>query len=81
MSEQLKADIRKILSQGKDPLGFRRSLAALRGVTVEDVDAAIAAVGGTPAAIDPEVVAQNRLREQRALRGTSAYKQANHEED
>jgi hypothetical protein len=80
---KLEADVRKIMAQGGDPSDYRQSLASLRGVPVEMVDAAIAAVGGSPADIHPEDVAQRRLAEDRAFARTNraAWRAYNHKEE
>jgi len=61
----LAADVRAILQSGLDPVAYRRALAAARGVDVSEVDAVIAAVGGTPRQVSAETVAQERLAEER----------------
>jgi len=79
----LEKDISAILHQGGDPIAYRESLAALRRVSLADVDAAIAAVGGSPRQVHPEDLAQERIAEDRRMeRGDSlAYRESQHEED
>ena len=73
-------DIRAILTQGGDPAQYRSGLASRSGLTVEAIDALIAAAG--PARIvDAETVAQERLAEDRRLARTSAYRTYQHEEE
>lgn len=82
-SSQIEADVRAILRQGGDPAVYRTGLASMRGVTLDVVDAAIAAVGGTPRTIHPEDLAQERLADDRraAKQNRAAWRAFNHEEE
>ena len=82
-SSRIEADVRAILNQGGDPAVYRTGLASMRGVTLDEVDAAIAAVGGTPRTIHPESLAQERLADDRRAtkQNSPAWREANHEED
>ena len=80
----LEADVRAILHQGGDLSIYRVSLASMRGVSLDVVDAAIAAVGDTtPRHIDPESLAQERLADDRraAREYRAAWRAFNHEEE
>lgn len=81
-SSRIEADVRAILNQGGDPAVYRTGLASMRGVSLDVVDAAIAAVGGSPRAVHPEDLAQERLADDRraAKQNSGAWRESNHEE-
>ena len=82
-SSRIEADVRAILHQGGDPAVYRTGLASLRGVSLDVVDAAIAAIGGTPRTVHPEDLAQERLADDRraATQNSAAWRAHNHEEE
>lgn len=77
---RIEADIRSILSQGRNPVEYANGLAAVRGVSREVVEAAIAAVAGTPRVVDAETVAQERLVADRRMHPVSRLSY-NHEQE
>ena len=81
-ADRIADDIRTILNQGGDPRRYRDGLAELRRVPVETIDAAIAAIGGSPRIVDEETVAQERLADDRRMARThrAAYREYQHEE-
>jgi hypothetical protein len=74
--------IEKILSRGGDPTKFRKNMAQMYRLTVEEVDVLIAAAGPTRD-VDPEAAAQDRLAEERreARANRAAWRAHNHEEE
>ena len=81
-SSRIKADVSAILEQGHNPVVYRHALASMRGVSLEVIDAAIAAVGGAPRTVHPEDLAQERLADDRraARQDGQAWRLAHHEE-
>jgi hypothetical protein len=79
---KIQAEVANLLAQGADPMKFRNGIAGRTGSTVEEVTAVIAAAGA-PAAIDAEVVAQNRLAQERKLtsQDPAGARSFNHEEE
>jgi hypothetical protein len=75
--------IHEIKRQGGDPIRYRLALAERFRVSVEIIDAAIAAAGSTPCAVDEETVAQERLSDERRYAKTNRadYRRWNHEEE
>lgn len=72
-SRPLEADVRAILTQGGDPAVSRTSLASRHGVTLDVVDAAITALGGTPRTIHPEHLAHERIVDDHRRAAWRAY--------
>ena len=83
MASKIEADVKAILNQGHDPVGYRQGLASRHGVSVDVIDAAIATVGGAPRDVDPEDLALERMMDDRrmARENPAAYRAYNHEED
>jgi hypothetical protein len=80
---RIEADVRAILADGGDPAIYAKSLASHRGVSLEIVMAAIAAVGGTPRQMDEHTTADERLATDRrtARLYPAAARAFNHEEE
>ena len=83
MTTRLETDVRAILDQGGNPAAYRQGLASRHGVTVDVVDATIAAIGGTPREVDAETVAQERLDHDRHMtkQDPAAARAYNHDEE
>jgi len=78
---QAQAWITEILRTGGDPKAYRQGIAESSRIPVERVDDLIT-VAAKPAHIEhPEETAHRRMAEDARLRGTAAWRQANHEEE